>query len=55
LMSLGWKPKIKFENGLRDTIQWYVNNQSWWKQIKDGEFMEYYKKQYSHRFADTKL
>ena len=55
LMSLGWKPKIRFENGLRDTIQWYLNNQSWWKQIKNGEFMECYKKQYSHRFADTKL
>ena len=51
LMSLGWKPQIKFENGLKDTIQWYTNNQAWWKRIKNGEFMEYYNKQYSHRFA----
>ena len=43
LMSLGWKPKIRFENGLRDTIQWYLNNQSCWKQIKNSEFMEYYR------------
>lgn len=53
LMSLGWKPQIKFENGLKDTIQWYRNNEAWWKRIKNGEFMEYYNKQYSHRFADT--
>jgi len=55
LMSLGWKPKIRFGNGLKDTVKWYINNQSWWKRIKSGEFMEYYKNQYSHRFADTKL
>src|SRR3989338_3660657 len=55
LMSLGWKPKIRFENGLKNTVKWYINNQSWWKRIKNGEFMEYYKKQYNHRFADTKL
>ncbi len=51
LMSLGWKPKIKFENGLKDTIEWYRNNQSWWKRIKSGEFAEYYDKQYNHRFS----
>lgn len=51
LMSLGWKPQIKFENGLKDTIQWYKNNEAWWKRIKNGEFIEYYNKQYSHRFA----
>ncbi|MCF6155849.1 MAG: dTDP-glucose 4,6-dehydratase [Candidatus Brocadia sp.] len=52
LMFLGWKPQIKFENGLRDTIHWYKNNQAWWKRIKNGEFMDYYNKQYGHRFAD---
>lgn len=55
LMSLGWKPQINFENGLKDTIHWYTNNQAWWKRIKNGEFMEYYDKQYGHRFADTGL
>lgn len=55
LMSLGWKPQIKFENGLKDTIQWYENNQAWWKRIKNGEFAEYYARQYKHRFADTGL
>lgn len=55
LISLGWKPQIKFENGLKDTIHWYTNNQAWWKRIKNGEFMEYYNKQYGHRFAHTSL
>lgn len=51
LVSLGWKAKIKFEDGLKDTVQWYKNNEAWWRRIKNGEFMEYYNKQYSHRFA----
>lgn len=53
LSSLGFKPQIPFEKGLRDTIQWYKDNQAWWKKIKDKEFMEYYHKQYSHRFGQT--
>ncbi|MEB2308607.1 MAG: dTDP-glucose 4,6-dehydratase [Candidatus Brocadiaceae bacterium] len=55
LKSLGWKAEIKFEKGLKDTIQWYENNRAWWMRIKSGEFMEYYYKQYKHRFASTVL
>lgn len=55
LKTLGWKAQILFENGLKDTVQWYKNNQSWWKRIKNEEFMEYYNKQYKHRFAGTVL
>ena len=51
LKSLGWKPQIGFEEGLRDTIKWYVENEPWWKQIKNEEFMKYYETQYNHRFA----
>lgn len=54
VMSLGWGPQIKFENGLRDTIQWYVRNKAWWMRIKNGEFVEYYNKQYMHRFGNTR-
>lgn len=50
LISLGWKPDVKFEDGIRETVRWYKNNQSWWKPVKNTEFMEYYKKQYNHRF-----
>ncbi|NUN22402.1 MAG: dTDP-glucose 4,6-dehydratase [Candidatus Jettenia caeni] len=55
LASLGCKPKIKFENGLKDTIQWYKNNQGWWNRIKNGEFMEYYNRQYNHRFRNSPM
>lgn len=51
LKSLGWKPQIDFEEGLRDTIKWYEENEQWWKQIKNDEFMKYYETQYNHRFA----
>lgn len=53
IMSLGWKTQIKFETGLRDTIKWYKNNQKWWKQIKNSTFVEYYNRQYAHRFVNT--
>ncbi len=49
--ALGWKPQITFENGLKDTIQWYTDNEAWWKPIKSGEFKEYYQKQYQHRLS----
>ncbi|KKS26453.1 MAG: dTDP-glucose 4,6-dehydratase [Parcubacteria group bacterium GW2011_GWA2_42_11] len=46
--ELGWQPQIDFENGLRETVAWYRNNEAWWKKIKSGEYLEYYKKQYGH-------
>jgi len=44
--ELNWEPKVKFEDGLIETIEWYKNNQNWWQRIKSGEYKEYYKKQY---------
>jgi dTDP-glucose 4,6-dehydratase len=46
--KLGWKPEFTFEQGLKDTIDWYVQNQAWVDRCKSGEYKEYYKKQYSH-------
>jgi dTDP-glucose 4,6-dehydratase len=46
LKSLGWQHKYKFEEAFNDTINWYINNEWWWKKIKSGDFLEYYKKQY---------
>ena len=45
--ELGWKPEHEFGEWLKGTIQWYVNNEDWWRNIKSGEYMEYYEKQYS--------
>ena len=44
--ELGWRPKVKFEEGILKTIEWFENNENWWKPIKSGEYLEYYKKQY---------
>lgn len=44
--ELGWEPKVSFEEGLRQTIEWYKNNEEWWKNIKSGEYKDYYEKQY---------
>lgn len=47
--ELGWEPKVSFEDGLREMIEWYKNNESWWKKIKSGEYTKYYEKQYLGR------
>jgi dTDP-glucose 4,6-dehydratase len=47
LRKLGWKPRVSWEQGLRRTIKWYRENESWWKRIKSGEYLKYYKKQYA--------
>lgn len=48
LCALGWKPQIGFDRGLRETVDWYVRSESWWRPIKEGSaaFREYYQRQY---------
>ena len=46
LRKLGWKPETNFEDGVKQTVSWYKQNEQWWKRIKSGEYLEYYKKQY---------
>lgn len=49
LRGLGWEPAHDFEAALTKTVQWYVANEWWWRKLKSGEYMEYYKKQYVDR------
>jgi dTDP-glucose 4,6-dehydratase len=49
MRELGWKPKHRFESGLKDTIRWYLRNIEWWKKIISGEYKNYYKKMYRGR------
>jgi len=46
---VGWEPAHNFEEGLAKTVQWYVENEWWWRKIKSGAYREYYKKQYEER------
>lgn len=47
--QLGWSPKHRFEEAIKTTIQWYKDNQSWWRNIKSGEYLKYYETQYAGR------
>jgi dTDP-glucose 4,6-dehydratase len=44
--ELGWQPKYDFDTALKMTIDWYIKNQDWWKRIKNGSYLQYYKLQY---------
>lgn len=46
--ELGWGPKYEFDEAMKETIQWYMNNEEWWRPIKSGEFKEYYDKKYGN-------
>ena len=47
--ELGWRPTVSFEEGVRLTIEWYQTHRSWWKKIKTGEYLAYYKRMYEDR------
>ena len=47
--ELGWLPETKFEDGIKKTIRWYLDNKDWWQPIVDGEYQEYYEKMYGGR------
>ncbi|MCL4486570.1 MAG: dTDP-glucose 4,6-dehydratase [Chloroflexi bacterium] len=49
LSGLGWEPAHTFEEALEKTVQWYVENEWWWRKIKSGDYKEYYRKQYAGR------
>ena len=46
--ELGWEPKYDFDTWLGKTIEWFKEHESWWRNVKSGEYREYYEKQYSN-------
>jgi dTDP-glucose 4,6-dehydratase len=49
LRALGWTPSHSFDQALALTVKWFVDNEWWWRPIKSGEYLEYYRKQYVER------
>lgn len=48
--ELGWKPKYNFDTGIKQTIQWYLDNKAWWENILSGEYKNYF----DHLYTDLK-
>ena len=47
--ELGWLPETKFADGIKKTIDWYLDNSEWWETIVSGEYRNYYEKMYGGR------
>ena len=51
MADLGWSAEIRFEEGLRETVDWYRDNAWWWEPIRSGEYREYYERQYGQKLS----
>ena len=47
--ELGWTPQTKFDDGIKKTVAWYLDNRDWWEKIISGEYQNYYAKMYGNR------
>ncbi len=47
--TLGWTPRHSFEEGLRQTVDWYLQNKEWWQRVRSGAYQAYYQQQYGAR------
>src|SRR3954452_13736658 len=53
IRALGWAPATTFDEGVRQTVDWYRENRSWWEPIKSGEYRSYYEQQYGTRLSTS--
>jgi dTDP-glucose 4,6-dehydratase len=53
LRGLGWQHRVPFEEGLAATIDWFRDNEAWWRPIKSGDWDAYYERQYAARLASS--
>ncbi|MBP9728040.1 MAG: dTDP-glucose 4,6-dehydratase [Candidatus Moranbacteria bacterium] len=47
--ELGWEPTVTLEDGLAKTVEWFQQNEAWWKNVKSGDYQKYYTEQYGKR------
>lgn len=50
--ELGWSPSVQFEEGLEQTVDWYLANTAWLEAVTSGSYQKYYEKMYQHRFEE---
>ncbi len=51
--GLGWRPRTSFEQGLKETVDWFVANESWWRAARSGDWDAYYERQYGSRLRSA--
>jgi dTDP-glucose 4,6-dehydratase len=51
--ALGWSNQVPFEDGIAQTVDWYVANEAWWLAVKSGEWDAWYRRQYADRLAGS--
>ena len=51
LRALGWERQHSFDEALEITVRWYQENEWWWREIKTGDYLEFYRQQYEARLA----
>jgi dTDP-glucose 4,6-dehydratase len=51
--GLGWRPRTSFEQGLRETVDWFVANEAWWRAARSGDWDAYYERQYGSRLRSA--
>ena len=49
--ALGWEPRVRFDEGLEQTVAWYRENNWWWEPIRSGDYREYYERQYGRALS----
>ena len=47
--KLGWEPSLQFEEGIEETVKWYLENQEWMDNVTSGDYQKYYDNMYSNR------
>jgi dTDP-glucose 4,6-dehydratase len=53
LADLGWRPRTSFEDGLAETVDWFVANEPWWRAARSGDWDAYYERQYGSRLRSA--
>jgi dTDP-glucose 4,6-dehydratase len=54
MQALGYRPEIAFEDGLQQTLNWYLDNETWWRRVMDGSYRDWVDRNYQHRYTTEK-